>query len=75
MIKTRWRSIFFKALEVDPAFVPAIITCCAALHNICLGVDQAPLAVVVSGAAIRNRLTGRISAKTKTKKRLVEQLI
>ncbi|KAK0149802.1 putative nuclease HARBI1 [Merluccius polli] len=77
MIETRWRSIFFKALEVDPTFVPAIITCCAALHNICLGVgdieepvqealrdnvDQAPLAVEVSGAAIRNRLAGRISA-------------
>ena len=62
MMKTRWRSIFFKALKVDPTFVLAIITCCAALHNICLGfgdivqdtwrdnVDQAPCAVAVSGA-------------------------
>ena len=65
MMKTRWRSIFFKALEVDPTFVPAIITCCAALHNICLGVgdieeavqdayrdnvDEGPCAVEVSGA-------------------------
>ena len=65
MMKTRWRSIFFKALEVDPTFVPAIITCCAALHNICLGVgdieeavqdayrdnvDAGPCAAEVSGA-------------------------
>ena len=50
---------------MDPKFVPAIITCCAALHNVCLGVgdieeavlqqgrdnvDQAPCAVEVSGA-------------------------
>lgn len=37
MIKTRCCSIFFKTLEVDPTFVPPIITCCAALHNISLG--------------------------------------
>ncbi|KAK0140057.1 putative nuclease HARBI1 [Merluccius polli] len=28
MMKTRWRSIFFKALEVDTNFVPSVITCC-----------------------------------------------
>lgn len=36
MLKTRWRSTFFKALEVSPAFVPEVIACCAVLHNICL---------------------------------------
>lgn len=77
MMKTRWRSIFFKALEVDITFVPSVITCCAVLHNICLGVGDieepvqeawvdniplAPLAVEVGGAALRERLAGRISA-------------
>lgn len=56
-----------EALEVDSTFVLAIITCCASLHNICLGVGdieepvqearrdnvyQAPLAVEVMGAVI-----------------------
>ncbi|XP_067283966.1 putative nuclease HARBI1 [Pseudorasbora parva] len=36
MMKTRWRSIFFKALEVSPAFVPEVITCCVVLHNLAL---------------------------------------
>ncbi|RXN03377.1 nuclease HARBI1 [Labeo rohita] len=36
MLKTRWRSIFFKALEVSPAFVPEVVACCAVLHNLCL---------------------------------------
>ncbi|XP_067221935.1 putative nuclease HARBI1 [Chanodichthys erythropterus] len=36
MLKTRWRSIFFKALEVSPAFVPDVVACCAVLHNLCL---------------------------------------
>ncbi|XP_061563492.1 putative nuclease HARBI1 [Cololabis saira] len=35
-MKTRWRAIFFKALEVKPCFAPQIIACCAMLHNICL---------------------------------------
>ncbi|KAL7388815.1 hypothetical protein ABVT39_021240 [Epinephelus coioides] len=77
MMKTRWRSIFFKALEVDRTFVPSVITCCAVLHNICLGagdieepvqeawadnIPLAPLAVEAGGAALRERLAGRISA-------------
>ncbi|XP_073694470.1 uncharacterized protein [Garra rufa] len=33
MLKTRWRSIFFKALEVSPEFTPIVITCCVILHN------------------------------------------
>ncbi|KAK0142797.1 Protein ALP1-like [Merluccius polli] len=36
ILKTRWRSIFFKALEVDVLYVPEVIACCAVLHNICL---------------------------------------
>lgn len=36
MMKTRWRSVFFKAMEVSPAFVPEVIACCAVLHNIAL---------------------------------------
>ncbi|KAL1277277.1 hypothetical protein QQF64_023950 [Cirrhinus molitorella] len=36
MLKTRWRSIFFKALKVSPAFVPDVVACCAVLHNLCL---------------------------------------
>ena len=36
IMKTRWRSIFFKALEVHPAFAVKVITCCAILHNLCL---------------------------------------
>ncbi|KAK7136426.1 hypothetical protein R3I94_014919 [Phoxinus phoxinus] len=36
MLKTRWRSIFFKALEVSPAFVPEVVACCTVLHNLCL---------------------------------------
>ncbi len=36
IMKSRWRSIFFKALEVKPNFAPAVIACCTILHNICL---------------------------------------
>ncbi|RXN02210.1 nuclease HARBI1 [Labeo rohita] len=34
MLKTRWCSIFFKALEISPAFVPEVVACCAVLHNL-----------------------------------------
>ena len=40
MMKTRWRSIFFCALEVDVSFVPDVIVCCTMLHNVCLGNDD-----------------------------------
>ncbi|KAF3859977.1 hypothetical protein F7725_000232 [Dissostichus mawsoni] len=36
MMKTRWRSLLFKALEVHHTFVPSVITAFAVLHNICL---------------------------------------
>uniref|UniRef100_A0A8B9H2A1 DDE Tnp4 domain-containing protein n=1 Tax=Astyanax mexicanus TaxID=7994 RepID=A0A8B9H2A1_ASTMX len=29
MLKTCWRSIFFKALEVSPVFAPEVVACCA----------------------------------------------
>ena len=35
-LKTRWRSIFLKALEVKVTFAPDVIACCTILHNICL---------------------------------------
>uniref|UniRef100_UPI0037E8DBCA uncharacterized protein n=1 Tax=Semicossyphus pulcher TaxID=241346 RepID=UPI0037E8DBCA len=78
MLKTRWRSLFFKALEVDHTFVPSVITACAVLHNICLtagdilepvedvgdiGVDPPrPVRGVRSGHGQRDRLAGRLSA-------------
>lgn len=40
MLKMRWRSIFFKALEVQHTFVPRVICACAVLHNICMGVGD-----------------------------------
>ncbi len=36
MMKTCWRAVFFKAMEVSPSFVPEVIACCAVLHNIAL---------------------------------------
>eukprot|EP00064_Thunnus_orientalis_P002280 superscaffoldBa00000160_g2287 len=35
MLKTQWRLLFFRALEVDHTLVPSVITACAVLHNIC----------------------------------------
>nr|XP_054607174.1 putative nuclease HARBI1 [Nothobranchius furzeri] len=35
-MKTRFRTIFLKALEVHHTFVPHVITACNILHNICL---------------------------------------
>ncbi|KAJ8375711.1 hypothetical protein SKAU_G00062910 [Synaphobranchus kaupii] len=36
VMKTRWRSTLFKALEVRPTFSPVVIATCAFLHNVCL---------------------------------------
>ncbi|KAL7378403.1 hypothetical protein ABVT39_013006 [Epinephelus coioides] len=36
IMKTRWCSIFFKALEVHHVFAAKVIACCAILHNVCL---------------------------------------
>ncbi|XDV39629.1 hypothetical protein PO909_008836, partial [Leuciscus waleckii] len=40
MMKTRFRAIVLQALEVHHTFVPHVITACAILHNICLGVGD-----------------------------------
>ncbi|XP_029938329.1 protein ALP1-like [Salarias fasciatus] len=36
VLKTRWRSTLFRALEVRPTFSPVVIATCAFLHNVCL---------------------------------------
>ncbi|KAM3610082.1 uncharacterized protein V6R79_025047 [Siganus canaliculatus] len=36
VLKTRWRSIFLKALEVKVDFVPEVIVACLFLHNLCI---------------------------------------
>lgn len=36
MMKTRWRSTLFKAMEVNPDFAPSVISACAFIHNVCL---------------------------------------
>lgn len=36
VMKSRWRSIYFKALEVHYTFAPKVIACCCVLHNICI---------------------------------------
>ncbi|TWW54742.1 hypothetical protein D4764_0223880 [Takifugu flavidus] len=36
IMKTRWRAIFFKALEVKPAFATKVVACCTILDNVCL---------------------------------------
>ncbi|XP_033946382.1 uncharacterized protein [Pseudochaenichthys georgianus] len=35
-LKVRWRCLLSKALEVNHNFVPAVVTACCVLHNICL---------------------------------------
>ncbi|KAL2101722.1 hypothetical protein ACEWY4_003483 [Coilia grayii] len=36
IMKTRWRSTLFWALEVKPTFAPLVTASCAFLHNVCL---------------------------------------
>ncbi|XP_061115505.1 INO80 complex subunit C isoform X2 [Conger conger] len=36
IMKTRWRSTLFKAIEVNPDFAPSVISACAFIHNVCL---------------------------------------
>lgn len=36
MLKTRWRAIFLRALEIRPLFTPKVIAACCILHNICV---------------------------------------
>ncbi|CAM4683352.1 unnamed protein product [Leuciscus chuanchicus] len=36
MLKTHWRAIFLRALEIRPLFAPKVIGACCILHNICV---------------------------------------
>ncbi|XP_029949288.1 protein ALP1-like [Salarias fasciatus] len=36
ILKTRWRSIFLRALEIRPIFAPKVVAACCILHNICV---------------------------------------
>lgn len=40
ILKTRWRSIFLRALEVRPVFAPQVVAACCILHNICAAVGD-----------------------------------
>lgn len=78
MMKTCWRCLLFKSLEVDHTFAPTVIVACAVLHNICLKkgdiieatgvVDDVglpppyPVRGVCSGNAWRDRLAAKLSA-------------
>lgn len=39
ILKTRWRSIFLRALEIRPLFAPKVVGACCILHNICVATD------------------------------------
>lgn len=78
MMMTRWRSIFYKALEVCPTFAAEVVACCAILHNICLDngdiVEEVIMepadddhsilgcADVTSGDTLRDTLSAAVSA-------------
>ncbi|CAI5638201.1 unnamed protein product [Oreochromis niloticus] len=78
MMKTRFRAIFLQTQEVHHTFVPHVITACAILHNICLGVgdvvapedepeddvqDEGEAGLEAgSGALWRDRLSAEVSA-------------
>ena len=76
IMKARWRTIFFKALEVQPVFAVQVIACCAILHNLCVDngdilepVEEAPgqdggegQLDMACGEAIRGRIAAALSA-------------
>ncbi|KAJ4935043.1 hypothetical protein JOQ06_007821 [Pogonophryne albipinna] len=70
MMKTRFRSIFLKALEVHHTFIPQVITACAVMHNICIDADivedvaedEGEDVEAVSGAPWRDQLCAEVSA-------------
>lgn len=39
-MKARWRAIFLQTLPLDRLIVPKVVTACAVLHNICMGVGD-----------------------------------
>ncbi|KAL3983585.1 filamin [Sarotherodon galilaeus] len=40
ILKTRWRSIFLRALEIQPLFAPKVVGACCILHNICVATND-----------------------------------
>ncbi|CAJ1061507.1 putative nuclease HARBI1 [Xyrichtys novacula] len=42
MLKTRWRAIFLRALEIRAVFAPKVVTACCILHNLCLATGDIP---------------------------------
>ncbi|KAL3999951.1 T cell receptor alpha chain V region [Sarotherodon galilaeus] len=40
ILKTRWRSIFLRALVIRPVFAPKVVGACCILHNICVATDD-----------------------------------
>ncbi|KAK0138523.1 putative nuclease HARBI1 [Merluccius polli] len=79
MMKTRWRSTLFRALEVKPTFAPQVIASCAFLHNI-MGTHWILMRTVMTltphppqeqmglnetlGNHIRDTLAAQVSGKT-----------
>ncbi|KAK7921816.1 hypothetical protein WMY93_008718 [Mugilogobius chulae] len=39
-LKTRWRAIFLRALEIRPTFAPKVVGACCLLHNLCVDADD-----------------------------------
>eukprot|EP00066_Takifugu_rubripes_P021972 XP_011611238.1 PREDICTED: putative nuclease HARBI1 isoform X1 [Takifugu rubripes] len=79
IMKTRWRAIFLKPLEVKPAFATKVFACCTILHNVCLqnGDSMEPSEEALGpddidqmqpdlqcGEQIRDRLAAALSAPT-----------
>ena len=36
ILKTRWRAIFLRSLEIRSLFAPKVVGACCILHNICM---------------------------------------
>ena len=78
VLKTRWHSIFLKALEVKVEFVSEVIIDCLFLHNLCIGTgdilepegeddngdgdEVAQECQQQSGDTLRDRLAAAVSA-------------
>lgn len=41
LMKGRWRAVFTKALEVSVFKAPDVVAACAAMHNVCMRMDDA----------------------------------
>ncbi|XP_059188162.1 uncharacterized protein LOC131970756 [Centropristis striata] len=76
MMKSRWRGIFLKALEVEHTFAPKVVAVCAVLHNICVTagdilepaaeedpvLQPPPVQEDQGGQHLRDRLAAQVSA-------------